>query len=250
MIGGAGDDSYVVDNPGDVVIENPGGGIDSVITSLATYTLPANVERLYGTSDSAQYLVGNASDDTIAGGAGADTIIAGTGSLYAVGGNGGATISATGNNANDTLYGGNGNDYIVGGNGNDLIVGEGGSDTLYGGAGDDSLYGGAGTDYIYPGPGKDLIWTDDFGGPQSTDYIYEGGGTGIDTIEDFTPGNVANRDVLVINSDATGISSFAQLMADSSQVGAYSVISLGGGDQVNLYNVQPFQLTANDFIFE
>ena len=33
------------------------------------------------------------------------------------------------------------------------------------------------------------------------------------------------------------------------QVGDCSMISLSLTDQVYLYNVQPFQLTANDFIF-
>lgn len=50
MIGGSGSDSYDVDNLGDVVIEAPGGGIDSIKTSLTTYTLPANFENLSLTS--------------------------------------------------------------------------------------------------------------------------------------------------------------------------------------------------------
>jgi hypothetical protein len=76
---------------------------------------------------------------------------------------------------------------------------------------------------IFPGLGNDFIWTDNFGS-QSTDYIYEGVGTGVDTVADFTP-------------------------AKASQAGVYTVLPLSNTDQIYLYNVQPFQLTANDFIF-
>ena len=46
MIGGAGNDTYIVDDAGDVVTENAGEGTDTVRTTLASYTLGANVENL------------------------------------------------------------------------------------------------------------------------------------------------------------------------------------------------------------
>ncbi len=46
MDGGLGDDEYWVDNAGDWVIENPGGGYDTVNSSLLEYNLAANVEDL------------------------------------------------------------------------------------------------------------------------------------------------------------------------------------------------------------
>jgi hypothetical protein len=46
MTGGTGDDVYWVDSPGDVVVELSGGGSDQVATTFATYSLPAEVERL------------------------------------------------------------------------------------------------------------------------------------------------------------------------------------------------------------
>ena len=46
MIGGAGNDTYYVDNVGDQVIEEPKGAVDTVITTLTSYTLGASVENL------------------------------------------------------------------------------------------------------------------------------------------------------------------------------------------------------------
>ena len=65
MIGGAGNDTYTVDNAGDVVIENAGEGTDLVKTSLAAYTLTTNVENLTGTAATGQTLTGNALANTI-----------------------------------------------------------------------------------------------------------------------------------------------------------------------------------------
>ena len=45
MAGGAGNDRYWVDVPGDTVTENVDEGTD-LITSSVTYALPANVENL------------------------------------------------------------------------------------------------------------------------------------------------------------------------------------------------------------
>lgn len=46
MAGGDGNDTYIVDDVGDVVTEQTGSGIDYVLTPLASYALPANVEQL------------------------------------------------------------------------------------------------------------------------------------------------------------------------------------------------------------
>ena len=147
-----------------------------------------------------------------------------------------------------TLYGGlSGDNYIVGGGGNDVLLGGSGTNYLFGGAGDDSIVGGTGTNYLYAGFGNDFIYTNPFG-TQSAGYVYEGLGAGVDTIADFTPGNGAGHDTLVISA-GTAIASFADVLSKATQVGVYTVLSLSATDQVYLYNVQPFQLTANDFIF-
>ena len=147
----------------------------------------------------------------------------------------------------NTLWGAGGADYMVGGEGADLLVGGAGSDYQFGNAGADTHYGGQGTDFLYTNAGNDFVWTDDVGAPQSTDYVYAGGGTGVDTIADFTPGGGASHDVLVV-SPASGVTSFAQAQANMTQVGVYTVLTLGA-DQVYIYNVQPFQLTAGNFLF-
>jgi Ca2+-binding RTX toxin-like protein len=135
----------------------------------------------------------------------------------------------------------------AGGLGNDLVVGGDNSHYLFGGNGNDTGYGGNGTDYIYPGPGNDLIWTDNIGS-QLTDYVYEGVGTRIDTIADFTPGDGANHYVLVLTAVDSEIALFADVQTKALQAGVYTVLPLSATHQIYLYNVQSFQLTANDFI--
>ncbi|MET3825518.1 Ca2+-binding RTX toxin-like protein [Sphingomonas sp. PvP055] len=118
MIGGAGNDTYVVDNAGDVVTEAADGGTDEIRTTLASFTLGANLENLSYTGTAAFTGTGNALDNVITGGAGNDTLSGGAG--------------------NDRLIGGAGNDALLGGDGNDYLDGGAGSDKMTGGAGDDT----------------------------------------------------------------------------------------------------------------
>ncbi|MFJ2467887.1 calcium-binding protein, partial [Pseudomonas sp. NPDC087615] len=90
MDGGAGNDIYFVDNLGDVIIENGTSltEIDTVLSSLANYTLGANLENLTlrfadninGTGNALNNVItGNAGDNILDGGAGADRMIGGLG---------------------------------------------------------------------------------------------------------------------------------------------------------------------------
>jgi Ca2+-binding RTX toxin-like protein len=103
LVGGADDDVYLV-GAGDVVSELLNQGVDAVVTSLTSYALGLNVERLFG-SDTASTLTGNTLGNLILGGAGNDTL--------------------NGLAGNDTLNGGAGTDRLVGGLNDDLYVVEG-----------------------------------------------------------------------------------------------------------------------------
>jgi Ca2+-binding RTX toxin-like protein len=125
LAGGAGDDVYEVLNGLATIVENAGGGTDTVFTNV-NYTLAANVEHMYlfGSVNG----TGNAGDNTIIGyGAGANLIDGGAG--------------------NDNLSGGDGNDTLKGGAGNNTLNGDAGNDWLYNSATSvDNLAGGSGDD--------------------------------------------------------------------------------------------------------
>ena len=101
MIGGLGNDTFYVDNLGDVVTENVGEGTgDAVLVTVNNYTLAANVE------------------------VGAVNVTTG--------------LTLTGNELDNILYGNIGNDTLNGGVGNDTLIGETGADTMRGGTGNDT----------------------------------------------------------------------------------------------------------------
>ena len=118
LIGNKGNDTFVVDNAGDVVVENAAEGTDTVLTSLASYTLTDNVERLVGTVNTGQTLIGNVLGNSITAAGGADTLI--------------------GNSGNDVLNGGGGTDVLNGVDGNDTLDGGADADTMSGGIGNDT----------------------------------------------------------------------------------------------------------------
>ncbi|MFC3174731.1 beta strand repeat-containing protein [Novosphingobium bradum] len=191
MSGGADNDTYFVNNPGDVVIEASGQGTDEVQTSLAAYTLTANVERLFFNGTGATALTGNALANQITGGAGNDTLDGGIGADALTGGLGddtylvddaGDSVVEGANGGTDTvltvlasytlasevervtftgsgpasLTGNAASNILTGGGDNDLLLGQAGDDTLVGGAGADTLTGGAGNDSLDGGAGFDV----------------------------------------------------------------------------------------------
>jgi Ca2+-binding RTX toxin-like protein len=145
MTGGAGDDTFVVDNTGDAVGEGSAGGLDTIETSV-TFTMSAYVENVVLTGSGNINSTGNGSFNLMTGN---------TGNNSMSGSSGNDTIN--GGDGNDTLYGGNEDDSLYGGEGNDLLHGEDGTDQMFGGAGNDTMTGGAGGDTFDGGDGVDTI---------------------------------------------------------------------------------------------
>jgi Ca2+-binding RTX toxin-like protein len=214
MVGGAGNDVYIVDVATDVATEGASAGTDEVRTALASYTLGTNLENLTYTGVSAFTGTGNTLDNVITGGSGADSLSGGTG--------------------NDTMIGGAGNDTMVGAAGNDVyyvdqtgdVVTEGASagtdevrttlasytlgtnvenlnyvgtgnftgtgntdaNIITGGIGNDTLSGGTGSDTMIGGAGNDVYIVD-----VSTDVVTENPNGGIDEVRTalttYTVGN-------------------------------------------------------------
>lgn len=102
MEGGRGNDSYYIDDAGDLVIETAtGGAADQILTSIGG-ALPAYIEKMLAIGSSAIDLTGNNLHNTLTGNAAVNTLRGSTG--------------------NDTLNGGAGNDVLSGGTGNDVFV--------------------------------------------------------------------------------------------------------------------------------
>ncbi|WP_373479748.1 beta strand repeat-containing protein [Geminocystis sp.] len=107
LVGGKGDDTYIINNTGVKITELANQGTDVVISSL-TYTLIPNLENLQLT--------------------------------------GLANINGTGNDVDNNIGGNSANNILSGGIGNDILTGNEGNDTLIGGQGNDILTGGSGAD--------------------------------------------------------------------------------------------------------
>ncbi|WP_371916730.1 beta strand repeat-containing protein [Pseudomonas sp. C9] len=151
--GGAGNDAYVVDNIGDVVVEQGTSATEiDTVYSYIDYTLGNNVENLSliganlnGTGNSLNNtLKGSVGNNTLDGGAGADFMAGDTGNDtyvvdnlgdYTLGANVenlsliGANLNGTGNSLNNTLKGSVGNNTLNGGAGADFMAGDTGNDT-------------------------------------------------------------------------------------------------------------------------
>ena len=218
MTGGLGNDTYVIEDTTDVVVEAAAGGTDLVQSSVTIATLAANVENLTLLGAVAINATGNTLANIITGNTAANLLSGGDGNDTLNGGDG-----------DDTLDGGLGNDSMVGGLGNDTFVvnaatdvtveaASGGTDTvqssitltlgaelenltltgtaaingagnglaniLSGSAGANNLVGGAGNDTVLGGDGNDTI----------------DGGTGTDSMT----GGLGN-DIYVIDATSDAI---------------------------------------------
>lgn len=204
--GGTGNDDYYV-SATDTLVEFSGEGFDRVFTTLAGFTLSANIEMLVYTgsgsftgtgNDGDNTLIGGTLDDTLIGGLGADTLVGRDGNDRLFGGTGASNQlqGGLGNDdyyieASDTLveFDGEGFDrvftnlagftlsaniemLVYTGSGSFVGTGNDGDNTLIGGGLDDVLSGGDGQDYLVGGNGNDRL----SGGAGSTNQLQGGAG--------------------------------------------------------------------------
>ena len=185
--GGAGDDTYVLRDTLDQVVEGVGQGNDVILTDLSSLSLLpyANIEQLAYmgsltggvtyTGNSANNLIyGSAGPDALNGEAGTDSMVGGAGNdTYFVNTSADAVFEAQ-NQGDDLIVstaekytlskyietllldgtadihgtGNSGDNSIYGNSGKNSLDGGGGGDTLQGGGGADTYIGGGGNDFF------------------------------------------------------------------------------------------------------
>ena len=150
LVGGDGDDLYIVDTAADIVNES-GTGNDTVQYSIAGsfHTPLANIENFTVLGALVTHLTGNDFNNVMIGSSGVNL-----------------------------LNGEAGNDVLSGGAGNDTLNGGDGQDTITGGAGADSMTGGDGNDTFLIGSAAELTGDRINGGGQEDggvdDILYTG----------------------------------------------------------------------------
>ena len=215
LIGGTGNDIYIVDSTTDTITENANEGTDTIQSSV-TFSLAnlPNIENLTltgtvainGTGNAANNVItGNSGNNILDGGAGIDTLIGGTGNdVYVVdtttdviteNASGGTdtiqssvtyTIAALANVENLTLTG----TTAINGTGNAA------NNVITGNTANNTLDGGAGTDTLIGGTGNDIYIVD-----STTDTITENASGGTDTIQSsvtYTIAALANVEYLTL----------------------------------------------------
>jgi Ca2+-binding RTX toxin-like protein len=124
---------------------------------------------------------------------------------------------------------------------NMTLTGGANADVLYGFAGNDTLSGGGGNDILTGGHGNDILT----GGAGDDTFVFATG-DGLDTITDFSPGNASGD---VISLHGYGVTTFAALQADMTQIGPDTLIAFDAQNHITLQNVTIAQLNAGDFLF-
>jgi Ca2+-binding RTX toxin-like protein len=190
LVGGKGDDLYLVNDAKDVVTEAAGAGtgVDTVTSTAAGYTLGVNIEKLVlgagavaGTGNTLDNtLTGNSGDNALDGKTGKDHMTGNAGNDSYVVDNAGDVVDETGDATGlDTVNSSISFSLVAGiavlgtvenltltgaaaisGTGNDLankIAGNAGANALFGGGENDTIDGGGGNDTVTGGAGDDRI---------------------------------------------------------------------------------------------
>jgi Ca2+-binding RTX toxin-like protein len=131
LIGGLGNDTYVINTYDDTITENPGEGLDTAIVKVGWFVLPDNVENGKAGVDTGVDIHGNGLANVLTGGAGNDDLSGGA-----------ANDKLDGGAGDDWLDGGTGIDYMAGGTENDAYVVDSLGDVVreYAGEGWDSVH--------------------------------------------------------------------------------------------------------------
>lgn len=250
MAGGAGDDLYFVDAVGDQVTEIAGEGTDTISTTLASYTLGANIENLIYTGTKAFTGTGNALANSLTGGAGVDRLdgLAGADTMIGLGGNDTYVVDNTGDVVVEAV--GQGNDRVlsqvtytlsdnvetlqlstskaIDGFGNAL------ANTLIGNAGANTLNGRGGADILTGGAGNDT-------------FVFQRGEANGDVVTDFAGAGVAGGDLLVLSGYGAG-ATISQVSVGSDQYAIHGGVGYEGLTEIiKLTSVN--NLTSGDVIF-
>lgn len=221
MLGGLGNDTFYIDNVGDVAVELASEGVDYVITKV-NYVVGDNIENARISAIGAVNLSGNALANVLSAGLGNNVIIGAAGIdtvSYALA-SAAVTINlaalgpqATGASGNDTLTGieriagSSYADTLTGNAGGNRFTGNGGNDVISGGAGNDNLYGQAGNDQLTGGVGLDVF----------TFSTALSATTNVDAITDFS--SVDDR-IILVKSVFKALGAKGQLATDAFRIGS------------------------------
>jgi Ca2+-binding RTX toxin-like protein len=197
MAGGSGNDLYIVDNPGDIVVEGAGDGTDRVQSSVSfSLNVPGalDVENLTLSGD--------------------------------------AEINGLGNELNNVIIGNDAHNALFGRGGHDSLFGLGGDDYIEGGAGSDTLNGGTGADLMRGQQGNDTYVVDNVG-----DTVIEAPGEGTDKIIssinlNLSVGDLVNVENLTLVGSALNATGNALSNTILGNDNANALFGLGGSDQL------------------
>lgn len=256
MVGGTGDDTYVVKGYSDVVEENFNEGFDT-IESMFSYTLGNNIEKLVlldagsgysaASGSGSQELVGNSWDNYLDGGAGADVMRGrGGNDVYLVDDAGDEVIEAA-NEGSDLVE--SWVSYALPANVENLtLLGSGSLDgtgnalnnTIRGSDGNNRLDGGSGANNLYGGLGDDTYVQ-----RSANDRIFEYSGQGVDTVERQFESNLVLADHIenlvlgtgVQTGNGNGLNNLI-----TGNAGSNTLQGLGGDDELR-------GLDGNDTLF-
>lgn len=170
--GGSGNDTFVINNSSDVVVDTAGTASNTALASVS-YSLAANVNTLILTGTAALVGTGNGGTDTLVANGGADTLFGGTGNDTFVIGNTADVVEVSATNTSNSIISsvsytlptnvnvltltGSAGLLAVGNGANDVINANSGNDTLVAGTGPATLNGGSGSDLFVIDSSSDVI---------------------------------------------------------------------------------------------